>query len=128
MSEKESFEGWCVLELLGHRRVAGFVSEQEIAGAGMIRIDVPGSEAGGPAATQFYNPAALYALTPTTEEIARAFATRHKPQPVSRYELPPVHQATTRPEEYEFNERLVDAQVEDRGLDCEDEEFDESPF
>jgi len=39
MSEK--FEGWCVLELMGHRRLAGYVSEQEIAGADMLRIDVP---------------------------------------------------------------------------------------
>ena len=40
----------CVLDLMGHRRLAGYVSEQEIAGAGMLRIDVP-AEAG----LQFYS-------------------------------------------------------------------------
>ena len=88
MSEqKQPFESWCALELLGHRRLAGYVSAQEIAGQGMLRIDVPGED-GEEAVTQFYSPSALYALTPTTEEIARAFAARNRLRPVSRYELP----------------------------------------
>lgn len=35
--------GWAILELMGHRRLAGYVSEQEIAGAAFIRVDVPGT-------------------------------------------------------------------------------------
>jgi hypothetical protein len=38
----EPFEGWAILELMGHRRLAGRVSEIEIAGAKMLRLDVPG--------------------------------------------------------------------------------------
>jgi hypothetical protein len=79
-------EGWAILELMGHRRIAGIVSEATVAGGAFIRIDTPASEdtAG---ATQFYSPAAIYAITPTTEEIARAVALNCAVQPVQRWEL-----------------------------------------
>jgi hypothetical protein len=82
------FEGWAILELMGHRRLAGYVQAQEIAGAGMLRIDVPGED--GPIATQFYSPAAVYCITPTTEAIARSVAKKSQPAPVQRWELPPA--------------------------------------
>lgn len=84
----EQFREWCVLELMGHRRLAGYVTEQEIAGAGLLRIDVPGD--GETIATQFYSPAAVYCITPTTEAIARALAKRDQPAPVQRWELAPA--------------------------------------
>jgi len=83
-----AFEGWCILELMGHRRLGGYVTEAVIAGAGLIRIDVPGLRPGETAATQFYSPSARYCLTPTTEAIARALAASAQPQPVQRWELP----------------------------------------
>jgi hypothetical protein len=85
-AEADAFEGWAILELMGHRRLAGWIQEQQIAGAAFIRLDVPGDE--GPVATQFYAPAAVYCITPTTEEIARGLATRARPAPVTRWELP----------------------------------------
>ena len=33
------FEGWAILELMGHRRLAGYVREVELAGAGVLRLD-----------------------------------------------------------------------------------------
>lgn len=87
------FEGWAILELMGHRRLAGYVREQEIAGAGMLRLDIHGTETGDAAvATQFYSPAALYCLTPTTEDIARKLGERLRPAPVTRYEIEPPEQ------------------------------------
>ncbi|HET9954143.1 MAG TPA: hypothetical protein VFQ61_06550 [Polyangiaceae bacterium] len=84
-----SFEGWAILELMGHRRLAGRVQEVEQFGAKMCRIDVPGAEADQ--ATQFYNGSAVYCLTPTTEETARRFAQVNRPGPVALWELlPPV--------------------------------------
>jgi hypothetical protein len=86
-TEREAWEGWAILELMGHRKLAGFVSRVEIAGAAMLRLDVPGDD-GMPGATQFYAPASIYCLTPTTEEIARGLCVRNKPAPVTRWELP----------------------------------------
>ena len=87
--ERTSFEGWAILELMGHRRLAGYVREQEIAGSGFLRLDVPGEGEGDrDVATQFYAPGAVYCLPPTTETVARRLALLARPQPVSPYELP----------------------------------------
>lgn len=84
MSETATYEGWAILELMGHRRLAGQVSEVEIAGSKMLRIETPGPNP----VTQFYSSAAIYCLTPTTEEVARAIAETNRPTPVSPFELP----------------------------------------
>ena len=88
MTETPSFEGWAILELMGHRRLAGYVMEQVIAGAGMLRIDIPG-QAKEQDVTQFYSPASVYCLTPSSEDVARRLASRINPAPVSAYELLP---------------------------------------
>lgn len=90
MSENGSFTGWAILELLGHRRLAGYLCEQEIAGAAFLRIDIPSGD--GVLASQFYALAAVYGITPTTEEVARAVAQHNQPQPVHRWELPAPRQ------------------------------------
>lgn len=87
MSDNKQELGWTVVELMGHRRLGAFVTEQEVAGHGFLRLEIPGDD-GAPAATQFVSPASVYCLTPTTEAMARAVAARNQPQPVQRWELP----------------------------------------
>ena len=83
------FEGWAILELMGHRKLGGYVREQNVAGAGFVRIDVPRSDGkDGDAATQFYAPGAIYCITPVTEVLARKVAAGCQPEPVTRWELP----------------------------------------
>jgi hypothetical protein len=84
------FEGWCILELMGHRRLGGFVKEVQVAGAGFLRIDVwaDNDKPAEAVITQFYPPSSVYCLTPTTEAMARAVAKSNMPQPVQRWELP----------------------------------------
>lgn len=84
MDETEAFAEWVILELLGHRRLAGFLTEQEIAGKGFLRIEIPSE----PPVTQLYGPASVYCITPTTEKIATAVARLGRPAPVQRWELP----------------------------------------
>jgi len=86
--ERDTFEGWAFLELMGHRKLAGYVREATVGGASMVRIDVPDGADPKIVATQFYSAAALYAVTPTTEEMARRYAARCKPAPVEEWELP----------------------------------------
>ena len=88
MNESETFDQWCVLELMGHRRLAGRVSEQQIGGAGFLRIDVFPGPVPEPSATQYYAPGAVYAITPVSEMTARKFAIHNQPAPVARWELP----------------------------------------
>lgn len=82
-----TFDEWVILELMGHRKLAGRLREVKIAGEGMLRLDVPG-EADASKATQYYSPKAVYCITPCTEELARAYAKRCDPAPVHRFELP----------------------------------------
>jgi hypothetical protein len=87
-TDTAAFDQWCVLELMGHRRLAGRLREQEIAGEGFLRLDVFPGSAAEPSATQFYRPGAVYCITPTTEQMARQVALGTDPGPVKRWELP----------------------------------------
>lgn len=99
MSEQKIFEEWAILELMGHRRLAGLVREQTIGSASFIRIDVfiDGDEA---IASQFYNPLAVYCMTPVGEDLARQIAKKDQPRPVSRWELLPTSKAKQKSNEY----------------------------
>lgn len=85
--EAHEFGEWCIVELFGHRRVAGHVREVTIAGAGFLRLDVPAVVDGRPR-TQYFHPSAVYGLHPCSEGTAREAAERFRHDPVSRWELP----------------------------------------
>lgn len=91
MEENQTFSEWGILELMGHRRLAGKVSETTIAGGTFIRIDIPGTNS-RKEFTQYYSPAAVYCISPTTEEICRQLAAQYTPGPVHRFELPEPEQ------------------------------------
>jgi hypothetical protein len=82
----ERFRCWAVVELMGHSKTAGLVSEQNIAGEGMIRVDVPGKD-GETRSTRFYSPDAVYCITPVDKQLAVGYALHHATQPVSVYDL-----------------------------------------
>ena len=86
------YDGWAILELMGHRKLGGYVRVVELAGAPFVRIDIPPEGASGQA-TQLYSPGAVYAITPTTEETARALARGVVVAPITRWELPALREA-----------------------------------
>ncbi len=77
---------WAIVELFGHNKIAGEVSEETIGGAAFIRVDVPSLD-DLKGYTKFYNGSAIYAISPCAEEIARAHVAYHRPRPISIYEL-----------------------------------------
>lgn len=83
----QGFDGWAILELMGHVRLAGRVTEESHFGAALGRIDIP-TASGDSYTTQYFGGSSIYRLTPTTEEIARAIAAQNQPQPVRSWELP----------------------------------------
>lgn len=88
-AEKEEFQSWAVLELMGHRKLAGFVREETVFGQAMCRIDVP--EIDGKAAfTQWYGGQSIYGMTPVSEQVARGIAAQLRSAPISVYDLPAV--------------------------------------
>lgn len=86
--EQTGYEAWSILELMGHRRLGGFVREVQVAGVGFLRIDVPGDTDGETHSTQFYPPSSVYCLTPVSEAAARIVAKQTRPEPVTQWELP----------------------------------------
>lgn len=82
----DNFDMWAIVELMGHRKIAGRVSEQIIAGTPLLRIDVPHTP-GAPGFTTYYGGSAIYSLTPCAEQICIGYATAHRERPVETYEL-----------------------------------------
>jgi hypothetical protein len=85
----EKFEAWGLLELFGHQRLAGKLSDQTIGGVHFLRIDVP-AVGDVPPYTSFFTQGAIYGMTVTTEDVARRLAGTLQARPVSAYELRPV--------------------------------------
>ena len=81
------FDNWCLVELFGHQRIVGRVTEAVLAGGAFLRVDVPGS-VDGKGFTRFYSPGAIYGISPVSEDIARAMVASNRHEPVSRFELP----------------------------------------
>lgn len=111
----ETFEQWAIVELMGHVRVAGRVTEEEHFGAKLGRIDIPTHDDGF--TTQFFGGSSVYRLTPTTEEIARKVALHSQPAPVYHFELTPPKQN----EAYYESLRHGAAALEDEDQDDDDE-------
>ena len=74
---------WAIVELMGHVRIAGFVTEEDRFGVRMGRIDIYDGEK---CVTQFFSGSSVYRITPVEESIARDIG-KHTPAPVSRWEL-----------------------------------------
>jgi hypothetical protein len=122
VADTPSFSGWAIVEVMGHRRLAGYVSEQPIAGAALVRVDVPatdgdapdvygGDPRGTPGYTQMIGVQSIYALTPCDEATACKAARQ-----LERTKLP-----------YQPRALAAGARDEDAEL-LDDPEDDERPF
>lgn len=90
---EEKFEIWAIVELFGHQKMAGLVTEKTIGGSTFIQVDVPATPQ-QPAFTRLLNPSALYALNPVTEEVARFQAERIQSRPIEAWDFRTMMQKT----------------------------------
>jgi hypothetical protein len=89
-NEKQNgFEQWCLIELFGHQKIVGRVSEATLAGGAFLRIDVPAVDE-NKAFTRFYGPGAIYSINPIDEALAMRMIREYRNEPVSRFELPQI--------------------------------------
>ena len=79
---KPKFDQWAIVELMGHQKVAGKCTEETIAGANLLRVDIPETTA-QQAFTKFFGPSAIYTITPVDEQTARVAADEMQQAPVS---------------------------------------------
>lgn len=95
-AQQASFEGWAIVEMMGHRREIGYVTTEHYGAASLFRVDSPEFEerefeltkpeyvehrmvpagskvkrAAIPAKSCLVGPGSIYALNPCTEETAR---------------------------------------------------------
>lgn len=84
---QDKFETWALVELFGHQRIVGLVTEQAVGGASFIRVDVPDA-AGQTRFTRLFGAAAIYAINPVEKSVAIQLAERCVATPVQAYELP----------------------------------------
>lgn len=99
------FREWAILELMDHQRLAGLVTEVEVLGAKMCRIDIPiePEPATEPkwSATQIYGAGAIHCVTLTTEEeVRKTLRPTEALPPLSRLDAPqppktPVHRCAS---------------------------------
>lgn len=90
---KGAFESWALVEIYGHQKYAGKVTEQTIGGCNFVRVDVPETPDAKPF-TKLFGQGAIFSITPIEEDVARHLATQYGNPPVHVYELPPdVRQA-----------------------------------
>jgi hypothetical protein len=95
MEDVKSLDIWGVVEVMGHKKFAGRVTEQAIGSASLVRIDVPAlcvAGKNGPvqlsAFTKLFGVGSIYCITPCTEETARCFAAQMRSEAFSQYEAP----------------------------------------
>lgn len=86
MTTEQRFDQWAIVELFGHQRIAGRISEQTIGGCSFVRVDVPavGQEQ---AFTKLFGQGAIYAITFTDESAATLAAGAIQVKPIDTWEL-----------------------------------------
>lgn len=89
------FRQWAVVEVMGHLKLAGLVTEEARFGTNLCRVDVYPGDALEPAMTRYFSGASLYGVTVCDEETARAYAaeTMEDIQPIARWQLPALRAA-----------------------------------
>jgi hypothetical protein len=129
--QEETFKEWAVVELMGHQKIAGLVSEANIGSACLLRVDVPETKTHAKF-TKFYGGGAIYAMTLVDEETAKMVAESLDPVPLARWE---VHeqmrrwrQAQGKPSLIEYERSFQDEDDagdgdEEHDGGCDDEEY-----
>jgi hypothetical protein len=115
--KQAAFDGWAIVEMMGHRKEIGFVTTQAFGQAVLFRVDTPelpereytlespeyarhngrgerwcpiGTKVkreSSPARSCLVAPSSLYAINPCTEQAAMALIERNKARPLIALEL-----------------------------------------
>ena len=86
MADQSEFKTWAIVEVMGHNEYAGYVSSQNIAGAAMLRVDVPATSR-HEQFTKYLSTNAIYGISPCTEETARARAESQSATPFASWSV-----------------------------------------
>ena len=83
---EEKFEIWALVELMGHNKIAGRVTEHKFGNQSMLRVDVPAVN-NLPAFSKIIAVNAVYAINPLTEQDATEYAEQLKAKPLDVWDM-----------------------------------------
>lgn len=83
---EEKLELFAIVELFGHSRISGKVTEQTVGSSTFIRIDVPETKA-QPGFSRIVNPSAVYAINPVTEDVMELMASQIEQKPIEAWDI-----------------------------------------
>jgi hypothetical protein len=98
----ETFEGFAIVELMGRNVIAGYCTQELVAGVAMLRVDVPAVEE-RPGFTKFFSGGSIYAVTPCDEEAATIAAKNLRTRPIEVWVVP-ERKALPAPTEGEYDD------------------------
>ena len=84
--QENKLDLFAVIELFGHTRMSGKVTEQSIGPATFIRVDVKETST-QPSFTRLLNPSAIYAINPVTEQVANEMAEMLQKKPIESWDI-----------------------------------------
>ena len=84
--DTQKIELFAVVELFGHQRIAGKITEHNFGSSTFVRIDVPETPS-QPGFTRLVNPTAIYAINPVTEEVMITMANNIQQKPIEAYDV-----------------------------------------
>ncbi|MDP3579114.1 hypothetical protein [Methyloversatilis sp.] len=85
-----SAETWAIVDLFGHTKVAGRLSEQQIGGSSFVRLDIPEVKSDSihiAPHTRLFGAAAIYGITFVDQATATMAARDIRSEPVSMWSL-----------------------------------------
>jgi hypothetical protein len=73
--ENEPLKSWALVELFGHQRIVGYLTEQSFGTGVLFRVDVPDLTKGGEVVragfTRYFGLSSIYSITPIDEQAVR---------------------------------------------------------
>lgn len=74
--EQQKLSSWALVEIFGHQRIVGFLSEQTVGTGVLLRVDVPDLTKNGKMVrkgfTRYFGLSSIYSITPVDEATVRA--------------------------------------------------------
>ena len=71
----QELKSWALVELFGHQRIVGYLSQQSFGTGVLFRVDVPDLTSSGKSIragfTRYFGLSAIYSITPISEEMVR---------------------------------------------------------
>ena len=76
-AQESELKSWALVELFGHQRIVGYLSQQTFGSGVLFRVDVPELLKDGAIAragyTRYFGLSAIYSITPMDEAMVRTF-------------------------------------------------------